>query len=85
MNSKKLNEVIIKVEQVFVIGASLYWILIGLSIITLGIDWGIKIKNNDDGSEGKERINKTFRGKLFGVFILIAIGIILTSVFGVLI
>lgn len=69
-------------EQIYVISISTYWLLIGLSIVTLAIDWGIKIKNNEDGSEGKDRINKNFRGKLFGVFILIIVGVFLSITFG---
>ena len=69
-------------EQIYVISISTYWLLIGLSIDTLAIDWGIKIKNNEDGSEGKDRINKNFRGKLFGVFILIIVGVFLSITFG---
>ncbi len=70
-------------EQIYVISISVYWLLIGLSIITLAIDWGIKIKNNEEGSEGKERINKNFRSKLFGIFILVAIGFFLSITLGI--
>ncbi len=66
----------INLSQLMTIIMSVYWILIIFSIGGILIDWGIKIKNNEEGSEGKDKINKTIRGRFFGITILVILGII---------
>ncbi len=63
------------------ISFGVYWVLVFFSIVGILIDWGIKIKNNEEGNEGKDKINKGIRSRLFGIIILIIIGIIGTGIF----